>query len=64
MSIAAGISVPDFEMRDDINTLRKLSDFREKPLGIYFYPEDDTPGYTKQSAPCRLGFELEIFPSR
>ena len=64
MPITAGISAPDFEMRDDTNTLRKLSDFREKPIVIYFYPEDDTPGCTKQSAPCRLEFELEIFPSR
>lgn len=34
MPIAAGISAPDFEMRDDTNTLRKLSDFRGKPMVI------------------------------
>jgi peroxiredoxin Q/BCP len=48
MPIPAGIPAPDFELLDDTNTPRKLSDFRGKNVVLYFYPEDDTPGCTKK----------------
>jgi peroxiredoxin Q/BCP len=53
MPISAGIPAPNFELFDDTNTLRKLSDFRGKNIVLYFYPEDDTPGCTKEACNFR-----------
>src|SRR5574341_1938639 len=53
MPIAAGIPAPDFELPDDTGTARRLSDFRGKPVILYFYPEDDTPGCTKEACNFR-----------
>ena len=53
MPISAGIPAPDFELFDDTNTLRKLSDFRGKNVLLYFYPADDTPGCTKEACNFR-----------
>jgi len=53
MPISAGISAPEFEMLDDTNVMRKLSDFRGKNVVLYFYPADDTPGCTKEACNFR-----------
>ena len=53
MPLPAGIPAPDFELLDDTNTPRKLSDFRGKNVILYFYPEDDTPGCTKEACNFR-----------
>jgi thioredoxin-dependent peroxiredoxin len=53
MSIPAGIPAPEFEMVDDTNTVRKLSDYRGKNVILYFYPKDDTPGCTKEACNFR-----------
>jgi thioredoxin-dependent peroxiredoxin len=53
MPIASGIPAPDFELLDDTNTKRKLSDFRGKNIILYFYPQDDTPGCTKEACNFR-----------
>ncbi|MFT3895637.1 MAG: thioredoxin-dependent thiol peroxidase [Anaerolineales bacterium] len=53
MPISAGIPAPDFELLDDTNTLRKLSDLRGKNVVLYFYPKDDTPGCTKEACNFR-----------
>ena len=53
MPLSAGIPAPDFELLDDTNTLRKLSDFRGRNVILYFYPEDDTPGCTKEACNFR-----------
>ncbi len=53
MPISAGLPAPDFELLDDTNTLRKLSDFRGKNVILYFYPKDDTPGCTKEACNFR-----------
>lgn len=60
MPISAGIPAPDFELLDDTNTLRKLSEFRGRNIVLYFYPKDDTPGCTKEACNFRddySGFE-------
>lgn len=44
---------PDFELRDEQNILRKLSDYRGKPVILYFYPRDDTPGCTTEACNFR-----------
>ena len=53
MPISSGIPAPVFELLDDTNTLRKLSDFRGKNVVLYFYPKDDTPGCTKEACNFR-----------
>lgn len=53
MPILSGIPAPEFEMFDDTNTLRKLSDFRGRNVILYFYPKDDTPGCTKEACNFR-----------
>jgi peroxiredoxin Q/BCP len=58
MPISSGIPAPDFELLDDTNTPRTLSDFRGRNVILYFYPEDDTPGCTKEACNFRDNFLL------
>jgi peroxiredoxin Q/BCP len=53
MPLPAGIPAPEFELLDDTNTPRKLSDFRGKNVVLYFYPADDTPGCTREACNFR-----------
>lgn len=53
MPISAGAPAPEFELLDDTNTPRKLSDFRGRNVVLYFYPQDDTPGCTKEACNFR-----------
>jgi peroxiredoxin Q/BCP len=53
MPIPSGIPAPEFELLDDTNIPRKLSDFRGKHVVLYFYPKDDTPGCTKEACNFR-----------
>jgi peroxiredoxin Q/BCP len=53
MPVSNGIPAPDFELLDDTNTPRKLSNFRGRNVILYFYPEDDTPGCTKEACNFR-----------
>lgn len=53
MPIASGIPAPDFELLDDTDATRRLSDYRGKPVVLYFYPADDTPGCTKEACSFR-----------
>jgi thioredoxin-dependent peroxiredoxin len=47
--IQQGAQAPDFELRADSGETVRLSDFRGKPVVLYFYPKDDTPGCTRQA---------------
>jgi peroxiredoxin Q/BCP len=53
MPVPSGAPAPAFELLDDTNTLRKLSDYRGKNVVLYFYPKDDTPGCTKEACNFR-----------
>ena len=53
MPISAGISAPDFDLPDENGTMHKLSEYRGKPVVLYFYPKDDTPGCTKEACNFR-----------
>ena len=53
MPISSGIPAPAFELLDDTNKTRRLSDFSGQPLILYFYPADDTPGCTKEACNFR-----------
>ncbi|HRB71413.1 peroxiredoxin [Flavobacterium sp. WV_118_3] len=58
MRIKVGDRIPEFETTDangavfSINTL-----LGKKPLVIYFYPKDDTPGCTKEACAFRDSYE-------
>ncbi|HLY39494.1 MAG TPA: peroxiredoxin [Candidatus Binatia bacterium] len=51
--IAVGDRAPDFALPDRTGKTVRLSDFRGKPVVLYFYPKDDTPGCTKESCTFR-----------
>ncbi len=57
MTISAGKPAPDFTLRDETNTPRKLSDFQGKPVVLYFYPKDDTPGCTTEACNFRNDYD-------
>jgi peroxiredoxin len=54
--IEEGKPAPDFELRDDEGRPVKLSDFRGRPVVLYFYPKDDTSGCTAQTCGTRDSF--------
>ena len=51
--IEAGTEAPDFELASDQGSAVRLSDLRGKPVVLYFYPKDDTPGCTAQACGIR-----------
>ena len=51
--IQEGKPAPDFELTSDAGETVKLSDLRGKPVVLYFYPKDDTPGCTTQACGIR-----------
>lgn len=53
MPIGSNVPAPDFDLPDDAGAPRRLADFRGKPLILYFYPADDTPGCTKEACNFR-----------
>lgn len=48
MTLSAGDMAPDFRLPDEQGEQRSLSDYRGKPVVLFFYPADDTPGCTKE----------------
>ncbi len=51
--IEAGTPAPDFSLTSDAGETVSLSALRGKPVVLYFYPKDDTPGCTKQACGIR-----------
>jgi peroxiredoxin Q/BCP len=51
--IDEGTPAPDFELMSDAGTRVRLSAFRGRPVVLYFYPKDDTPGCTAQACGIR-----------
>jgi peroxiredoxin Q/BCP len=51
--VSEGMPAPDFTLTSDAGTKVTLSEFRGKPVVIYFYPKDDTPGCTAQACGIR-----------
>lgn len=44
---------PEFEARDGSGATVRLRDLRGRPVVLYFYPKDDTPGCTKEACGFR-----------
>jgi peroxiredoxin Q/BCP len=51
--VEEGKPAPDFELTTDAGERVKLSDFRGRPVVLYFYPKDDTPGCTTEACGFR-----------
>jgi peroxiredoxin Q/BCP len=44
---------PDFSLVDEKGNTVSLADFKGKPVVLYFYPKDDTPGCTTEACSFR-----------
>ena len=55
--IEEGKPAPDFELQSDTGETVRLSDFRGKPVVLYFYPKDDTPGCTTEACEFRDSYD-------
>ncbi|HUV26672.1 MAG TPA: thioredoxin-dependent thiol peroxidase [Anaerolineales bacterium] len=53
MPLSLGDSAPDFTLPDQDGRIHTLSEYRGKPLVLYFYPKDDTSGCTKEACGFR-----------
>ena len=51
--VEEGKPAPDFELASDSGEPVRLSSLRGKPVVLYFYPKDDTPGCTTQACGIR-----------
>ena len=51
--IREGDRAPDFTLRSDADEEVTLSSLRGRPVVLYFYPKDDTPGCTTQACGIR-----------
>jgi peroxiredoxin Q/BCP len=51
--VEEGKPAPDFSLASNTGETMTLSSFRGRPVVLYFYPKDDTPGCTTQACGIR-----------
>ena len=51
--VEEGETAPDFTLSADDGRQVELSSLRGQPVVLYFYPQDDTPGCTKEACAFR-----------
>jgi thioredoxin-dependent peroxiredoxin len=51
--VTEGQPAPDFTLASDSGESVSLESLRGKPVVLYFYPKDDTPGCTRQACGIR-----------
>ena len=51
--IEPGKKAPAFALKDQDGKTHKLADYAGRPVVLYFYPKDDTPGCTKETCDFR-----------
>lgn len=51
--IDPGKKAPAFSLKDQHGKTHRLSDYEGRPVILYFYPKDDTPGCTKEACAFR-----------
>ncbi len=56
-----GKKAPAFNLKDQDGKTRRLADYAGRPVVLYFYPKDDTPGCTKEA--CAFRDNLPRFKS-
>jgi len=57
--IDPGKKAPAFALKDQAGKTHRLSDYAGRPVVLYFYPKDDTPGCTQES--CDFEARLPTF---
>ncbi|XP_045816810.1 peroxiredoxin Q, chloroplastic [Trifolium pratense] len=55
--VTKGTKPPPFTLKDQDGKTVSLDKFKGKPLVLYFYPADETPGCTKQACAFRDSYE-------
>lgn len=55
-ALSAGALAPNFSTKNQNGKIVSLSDFAGKPVLLYFYPKDETPGCTKEACQFRDQF--------
>jgi peroxiredoxin Q/BCP len=60
--IEEGTPAPDFELQSDSGETVRLSELRGRPVVLYFYPKDDTPGCTTEA--CEFRDAYDVFRER
>ena len=58
MALSANTLAPEFTLPDDSGVQRRMSEFRGKPVILYFYPKDDTPGCTTEACNFRDDYHI------
>jgi peroxiredoxin Q/BCP len=51
--VSEGDTAPEFTLTSDAGGRVSLADFSGRPVVLYFYPKDDTPGCTAQACGLR-----------
>jgi peroxiredoxin Q/BCP len=59
--IEPGLPAPPFALDDQHGKTHRLADYAGRPVVLYFYPKDDTPGCTKEA--CAFEDALPDFSS-
>ena len=59
--IDPGRKAPAFSLKDQDGKTHRLSDYEGRPVILFFYPKDDTPGCTKEA--CAFRDHLPRFTS-
>jgi thioredoxin-dependent peroxiredoxin len=55
--VVEGEPAPEFELTSESGERVRLSDPRGRPVVLYFYPRDDTPGCTTQACGFRDAYD-------
>src|SRR5438093_9586786 len=57
--IDPGKKAPAFSLNDQAGNTHRLADYAGKPVVLFFYPKDDTPGCTREA--CAFQDNLPSF---
>lgn len=58
MALQVGDQIPEFSLLDQSGNSRSNSQIKSKPLVLFFYPKDDTPGCTAEACGFRDKYDL------
>ena len=61
MPLKLGDQIPDFSLSDQLGVARTNKQAKGRPLVLFFYPKDDTPGCTAEA--CNLNDNYSRFKS-
>ena len=58
MPLKLGDQIPDFSLSDQLGVSRTNKQAKGRPLVLFFYPKDDTPGCTKEACNFKENWDL------